>query len=45
MLACNSITTDILMKNVLNTMNEVTPVGGSRRFIKQILPFINKAAF
>ena len=45
MLACNSITTDILMKNVLNTMNQLAPVGGSRRFIKQILPFINKAAF
>ena len=45
MLACNSIMTDLLMKNVLNTMNEIIPVGGTRRFIKQILPFINKAAF
>jgi len=45
MLACNSITTDLLMKHVLNTMNEVVPVGGTRRFIKQILPLMNKAAF
>jgi len=45
MLACNSITTDLLMKNVLNTKNEVIPVGGTRGFIKQILPFINRTAF
>jgi len=44
MLACNDVTIDLLMKEILNKTNRVVPVTSSRGFIKQILPFINRAA-
>ena len=44
MIGCNGMTIDLLTKEVLNKAKEVVPVGGSRGFIKQILPFINRAA-
>ena len=44
MTAFNRVSTDLLMKEVLTRRNEFAPAGGSRGFIKQILPFINKAA-
>lgn len=44
MIACNDVTIDLLMKEILNKTNRVVPVTSSRGFIKQILPFINRAA-
>ena len=44
MMACNDVTIDLLMKEILNKTNQVVPVTSSRGFIKQILPFINRAA-
>jgi len=44
MIACNDVTIDLLMKEILNKTNRAVPVTSSRGFIKQILPFINRAA-
>jgi methylglyoxal synthase len=45
MIACNDITTDVLMRTVLIKKEQETQAPGRRGFIKQILPFINRAAF
>jgi len=44
MLACNDVTIDLLMKEVLVKQKMTDGAASNRSFIKQILPFINKAA-
>lgn len=44
MIACNEVTTDLLMKEVLNKRKKPVASKGNGRFIKHMLPFINRAA-
>ena len=44
MIACNEVTTELLVKYVLKKSNEDIAPAGHRSIMKQILPFFNKAA-